>query len=1169
MEVDVRSVPGMQSCFAALPLHLIQTLQTTYSGFLPPLLALEIRPLDHTKTKASSWHLAWIGAASQSTAIEVAEKLAECIGLPDFTRVYLRAQADLPKATMVMLEPASEDDWEILELNADFAEEHILNQVGIVQEGFKFPLWLRGHTIITFYVASTSPKQSVVQLVPGTELAVAPKRRKQSMSTNLTTERGELDNAMTKASLRVQELERSLLQTCKSRSLRFGVVPTSVAFLSPDTAEGFSLSNGQLAILTSMSGETKISLNYGRQDGRKKSQPYVGEKANITTTDDSKRIARQVICQLVFLETVSRGHIMLARSLRLYIGANIHTRVLVKGYSWPSNQQPPVLLLSPVCFIPEKGKSHKENGLDDVDDKGHFPGSADTYKESDTFVKDSENIDWSKHKEILACIDCMQSTEEEHDALKASTCQSKTLLQSWISRQISFVSRHVPGQGLDVLAIGRQTILHFEVNSISRRQDNMNSPVIAGKNTVNINNGNGEVAEEVMFLLSVVDNTENLDGDQIYVHHTGREFLPDSCQIYTIKENAFSLESEKNEKGSELKMTEVKLGQPLRFVCNPDKCLNGSSGPTLSSLSWMEPAASEALKRLTLLLSPKSDKIFRNLGLPLPGHVLLHGTPASGKTQLALALARHLAENPHILAHVAFVSCSKFTGEQPQAVRGIISRDISEALDHSPSLVVFDDLDSVISSSVDSEGSELSSSAIGLAEFLADLMDACQDRGHLACGISPVAFLAVVRSPAALPGCLCSSGRFDFHVQLPAPAATERAAILKHEISRRSLQCSEHIISETASKCDGYDTSDLEILVDRAVHAAATRSLSSQRSHSLIEGHSKPELLAEDFSQALENFLPAAMRGITKSGSQGGRTGWEDVGGLIEIRNAIQEMLELPVKFAKIFSEAPLRLRSGVLLYGPPGCGKTHIVGAAAAACSLRFISVKGPELLNKYIGASEQAVRDIFSKASAAAPCILFFDEFDSIAPKRGHDNTGVTDRVVNQLLTELDGVEALNGVFVFAATSSRPDLLDAALLRPGRLDRLLFCDFPSTSERLEILQVLSRKLPLAPDVDLGAVASLTKGFSGADLQSLLSDAQLESVHGFLENAVGSNDGTSAAHPLITNLVLESVVLKARPSVPKNEKQRLYEIYSQFLNSRTSVAAKTREAKGKRATLA
>lgn len=180
-----------------------------------------------------------------------------------------------------------------------------------------------------------------------------------------------------------------------------------------------------------------------------------------------------------------------------------------------------------------------------------------------------------------------------------------------------------------------------------------------------------------------------------------------------------------------------------------------------------------------------------------------------------------------------------------------------------------------------------------------------------------------------------------------------------------------------------------------------------------------------------------------------------------DAKEALYEALELPLRFAKLVAKAPLRLRTGVLLYGPPGCGKTHAVRAAVAATGVRFIGVKGPELLNKYIGASEEAVRAVFARAQAAAPCALFFDEFDSIAPQRGSgsDSTGVTERMVNQLLTELDGVERLQGVCVIAA-SNRPDLIDAALLRPGRLDRLIYCGFPTRDERLDILTSLFAKV-------------------------------------------------------------------------------------------------------------
>ncbi|CAI5476775.1 unnamed protein product [Closterium sp. Yama58-4] len=282
-----------------------------------------------------------------------------------------------------------------------------------------------------------------------------------------------------------------------------------------------------------------------------------------------------------------------------------------------------------------------------------------------------------------------------------------------------------------------------------------------------------------------------------------------------------------------------------------------------------------------------------------------------------------------------------------------------------------------------------------------------------------------------------------------------------------------------------------------------------------------PLLLSEpDFTTALQGFVPAAVRGVAKlssssdpsssSTSSSPQLGWDDVGGMADAQTALREVLELPAQHSHIFASAPLRLPTGVLLFGPPGCGKTHIVGAAAAACGIRCVSVKGPELLNKYIGASEQAVRGVFSRASRAAPCILFFDEFDAIAPRRGHDSTGVTDRVVNQLLTELDGVEGLEGVFVVAATS-RPDLIDPALLRPGRLDRLVLCDFPGEEDRLAILRALSRTLPLGADVDLAELARRTEGFSGADLQALLADAQLAAVHAVLdesEKGGGGEDG-------------------------------------------------------------
>jgi len=317
-----------------------------------------------------------------------------------------------------------------------------------------------------------------------------------------------------------------------------------------------------------------------------------------------------------------------------------------------------------------------------------------------------------------------------------------------------------------------------------------------------------------------------------------------------------------------------------------------------------------------------------------------------------------------------------------------------------------------------------------------------------------------------------------------------------------------------------------------------------------FDSNATPTLSLEDIQKAQEEFIPVALKGVKLHKSS---VEWQDVGGLQEVRTILKQTLEWPTKYAFLFKSTPIRHRSGyfylkrspgnlslyflcsILLYGPSGCGKTLLACAIAKECSLNFISVKGPELLNKYIGASEQGVRDLFTRAASAAPAILFFDEFDAIAPRRfgilptlqliahlldfhrGHDNTGVTDRVVNQLLTQLDGVEAIEGVYVLAATRynlpslsftssflnqsySRPDLIDPALLRPGRLDKCLYVGIPSVEERSSILKALARKTFVSSDVNWDALASWTDGYTGADLQALLYNAQLESIHGALD---------------------------------------------------------------------
>ncbi|KAL5597002.1 hypothetical protein BROUX41_006327 [Berkeleyomyces rouxiae] len=317
---------------------------------------------------------------------------------------------------------------------------------------------------------------------------------------------------------------------------------------------------------------------------------------------------------------------------------------------------------------------------------------------------------------------------------------------------------------------------------------------------------------------------------------------------------------------------------------------------------------------------------------------------------------------------------------------------------------------------------------------------------------------------------------------------------------------------EIAGLTDGYMPVDLSMLASRARSEAMFRAISASSSYGDDEG--SLHLTRADFDKALEGFTPATLRNVPLQKST---TTFSSIGGLTETRQVLLETLQYPTKYAPIFAKCPLRLRSGLLLYGYPGCGKTMLAAAVAGECGLNFISVKGPEILNKYIGASEKSVRDLFERAQAAKPCVLFFDEFDSIAPKRGHDSTGVTDRVVNQLLTQMDGAEGLSGVYVLAATS-RPDLIDSALLRPGRLDKSLLCGLPTSQDRQDIIRVLCSKVRLGDDLLTGdrfaELGRRTEGFSGADLQALVSNAQLEAIHDVLNVAEG-HLSTAVSNPV------------------------------------------------------
>ncbi|KAG1893975.1 P-loop containing nucleoside triphosphate hydrolase protein [Suillus fuscotomentosus] len=488
----------------------------------------------------------------------------------------------------------------------------------------------------------------------------------------------------------------------------------------------------------------------------------------------------------------------------------------------------------------------------------------------------------------------------------------------------------------------------------------------------------------------------------------------------------------------------------------------------------------------------------------VPG-ILITGRQGMGKTSVAKEIARRLEADERVYASIHYIDFSPLASKPAQTLGALFRHLFVLARWHSPSVLIFDNLDKVCAAEVEQADSFRQRHITELF-----LMQYSSNARLAPSNFRGIVLLATAESQTSVHSLLHTLHVFKDVASIPPPGREARKEILASLVSRRLAMAKEplsFVVDESdppeytrlAVGTEGYSPVDLRDLVTRTIQVAVGRAVSE-----VGVGVEKVTLSAKDFVEAQEGFVPLSLRDVPLQKSD---VEWADIGGLKDTKLALRETLEWPTKYAQLFKQSPLRLRSGLLLYGYPGCGKTLLASAVAKECGLNFISIKGPELLNKYIGQSEKSVRDIFDRASAAKPCVLFFDEFDSIAPKRGHDSTGVTDRVVNQMLTQMDGAEGLDGVYVLAATS-RPDLIDSALLRPGRLDKSLLCDLPGIEDRKEILVAASRKLTLAPSVDFDRLASVTEGFSGADLQALVYNAHLEVVHAAID--AGKADGDS-----------------------------------------------------------
>jgi transitional endoplasmic reticulum ATPase len=503
----------------------------------------------------------------------------------------------------------------------------------------------------------------------------------------------------------------------------------------------------------------------------------------------------------------------------------------------------------------------------------------------------------------------------------------------------------------------------------------------------------------------------------------------------------------------------------------------------------------------------KHPELFKRLGIDPPSGILLRGPPGCGKTLLAKAVANE--SQAHFISINGPEIMSKFYGESEKKLRSLFK----EAEEKAPSIIFIDEIDAIAPKRENVTG-EVERRVV--AQLLA-LMDGLTSRGR-------VMIIGATNRPNAVDPALRRPGRFDREIEIKVPDEKGRLEML--QIHTRNMPLNEDVNLEALAKIThGYVGADIASLSRESAMSALRRYLplmNLELDEIPLDILEKIEVTKNDFESAQREIVPSGIREVFVEIPT---VHWDDVGGLERIKQNLIEAVEWPIKYPGAYERMGVKPPRGILLYGPPGCGKTLLARAIATESEANFISIKGPELLSKWVGESEKAIREIFRKAKLAAPCIIFFDEIDSITPRRGSQGTdsGVTERVISQFLTELDGLEATKDLVIIAATN-RPDILDPAVIRPGRIDRLCYVEPPNTEDKRKIFGIFTKRMPLAKDVEFDKLNF--EGYSGADIEALCREAAVMALRKDIRAKTIKMqhfiEGSASIHPSITKEAME-----------------------------------------------
>ena len=524
----------------------------------------------------------------------------------------------------------------------------------------------------------------------------------------------------------------------------------------------------------------------------------------------------------------------------------------------------------------------------------------------------------------------------------------------------------------------------------------------------------------------------------------------------------------------------------------------------------------------------KHPELFDKMGIEPPKGVLMHGPPGTGKTLIAKAVANESNANFYTLSGPEIMS--KYYGQSEENLRKIFE----EAIENAPSIIFIDEIDSIAPKREETHG-DVERRVV--AQLLA-IMDGLEERGK-------VIVIGATNRVNAIDPALRRPGRFDREIEIGIPDRKGRKEIL--EIHTRGMPLAKDVnLDRLAEMTHGYSGADLEALCKEAAMRALRKILPDidlETEKIPAEVLNKLEATEKDFYEAFKSMTPSAMREVV---IESPNVSWSDIGGLHDAKQELREAVEWPMKYNEVFLHMDASPPKGILLYGPPGTGKTLLAKAVATESEANFISVKGPEFISKWVGESEKAVRETFRKARQAAPCIIFFDEIDAIAPSRGGltGDSHVTERMISQLLTELDGLEDLKDVTVIAATN-RPDIIDTALLRPGRFDKLIYIKTPDEEARKEIFKIHLRKKPLAKDIDIDELAKKTEGYTGADIAAVCNQAVMAGIREYIQKH-GKVDKEELKKLKVEKRHIETALEKVKP-ISKSDLDKYTKISERF----------------------